>query len=61
MFNLITHKINAEYSDYLYETNGSAPFTYHKWQRIETFSKEASPFNTHNPFYLCLKKKIYVL
>ncbi len=31
MFNLITHKINAEYSDYLYthflfETNGSAPF-----------------------------------
>lgn len=36
-------------------------FTYHKWQRIETFSKEAPPFNTHNPFYLYLKKKIYVL
>ena len=31
MFNLITHKINAEYSDYLYtyflfETNGSAKY-----------------------------------
>ena len=33
MFNLITHKINNERSDYLYthfllETNGSAPFLF---------------------------------
>ena len=44
MFNLITHKINAEYSDYLYthflfETNGSAPNAIKKSLAIiDTFS-----------------------
>lgn len=32
-------------------------FNYHKRQRIGTFSKEASPFNTHNSFLFVLEKE----
>ena len=44
MFNLITHKINNERSDYLYthfllETNGSAPFVFYRKRLAMTLCK----------------------